>query len=132
MFLYLAFIATGTLGGLIGTTQLIPTLQKESGVAQVLEIVKGPGIDIGAVSVFTFLYFRENTSNNVQLSRISRDDNLSNLKLRVDEKKAVSVSTLRGIARQIMFNCQDFFAWWKDYVKLCLETFKFYIMICMN
>lgn len=102
MFLYLAFIASGTLGGLIGATQLISALTKESNAAQVLEIVKGLGIDIGAVSVFAFLYYRENKANNVQLSRLSREENLSNLKLRVDEKKVISVSALRGIARLVI------------------------------
>lgn len=102
MFFYLAFIASGTLGGLIATTQLIAALAKESSAAQVLEIAKGLGIDIGAVSVFAFLYYRENKANNVQLARLSREENLSNLKLRVDEKKVISVSTLRGIARLVI------------------------------
>lgn len=41
-------------------------------------------------------------AKNVQLARLSREENLSNLKLRVDEKKIISVSSLRGVARLVI------------------------------
>ncbi|XP_043707681.1 protein LOW PSII ACCUMULATION 1, chloroplastic [Telopea speciosissima] len=99
MFFYLAFIASSGLGGLIATTQLIAALTK---AAEVSEIVKGLGIDIGALSIFAFLYSRENSAKNAQLARLSREESLSNLKLRVDQKKVISVSSLRGIARLVI------------------------------
>lgn len=102
MFFYLAFIASGSLGGLIATTQLIGALSNSSRAAQVPEILKGLGIDIGAVSLFAFLYYRENNAKNAQLARLSREESLSNLKLRVDEKKVIPVSSLRGIARLVI------------------------------
>ncbi|KAG6719214.1 hypothetical protein I3842_04G190900 [Carya illinoinensis] len=102
MFFYLAFIASGTLGGLIATTQLIAALTNSSRAAAVPEILNGLGIDIGAVSLFAFLYSRDNTAKNAQLARLSREESLSNLKLRVDEKRVIPLSSLRGIARLVI------------------------------
>ncbi|KAJ4849771.1 hypothetical protein Tsubulata_012040 [Turnera subulata] len=102
MFFYLAFIASGSLGGLIATSQLIGALANPSRAAAVPEILKGLGIDIGAVGVFAFLYYRENKAKNAQLARLSREESLSNLKLRVDEKRIISVNSLRGAARLVI------------------------------
>ncbi|KAJ6319243.1 hypothetical protein OIU78_014799 [Salix suchowensis] len=102
MFFYLAFIASGALGGLIATTQLIAALANPSRAAEVAEILKGLGIDIGAATIFAFLYYRENKAKNVQVARLSREESLSNLKLRVGEKKIISVSSLRGVARLVI------------------------------
>ncbi|KAF5943032.1 hypothetical protein HYC85_020674 [Camellia sinensis] len=102
MFFYLAFIASATIGGLIATNQLIAALANSSKVAQVPDILMGLGIDVGAVSIFAFLYSRENNAKNVQLARLSREENLSNLKLSVNKKKVIPVSDLRGIARLVI------------------------------
>lgn len=102
MFFYLAFIASGSLGGLIATTRLIAALSNPSRAAEVPEILQGLGIDIGAVSLFAFLYYRENNAKNLQLARLSREENLSNLKLRIDQKKTISVNDFRGIARLVI------------------------------
>lgn len=102
MFFYLAFVASGALGGLIAATQLIAALTNPSRAAEVPDILKGLGIDIGAVSIFAFLYYREDNAKQAQLARLSREENLSNLKLCVDEKKIISVSSLRGIARLVI------------------------------
>lgn len=102
MFFYLAFIGSGSLGGLIATTQLIGALSNSARAAQVPEILEGLGIDIGAASLFAFLYYRENNAKNAQWARLSREENLSKLKLRVDEKKVIPVSSLRGIARLVI------------------------------
>lgn len=102
MFFYLAFIANAALAGLIAITQLTGALANSSRASEVPEILKGLGIDVGALSLFAFLYYRENTAKNAQLSRLSREESLSNLKLRVDEKKIIPVSSLRGIARLVI------------------------------
>ncbi|KDP26437.1 hypothetical protein JCGZ_17595 [Jatropha curcas] len=102
MFFYLAFIASGALGGLIATTQLIAALTNPSRAAEVPETLKSLGIDIGAVSIFAFLYYRENNAKQAQIARLSREESLSNLKLRVNEKRIISVSSLRGIARLVI------------------------------
>ncbi|XP_026435575.1 protein LOW PSII ACCUMULATION 1, chloroplastic-like [Papaver somniferum] len=99
MFFYLAFIASASLGGLIATTQLIGTLSRSGNVE---EILKGLGIDIGAVVIFAFLYSRDNKSRNAQLARLSREESLANLKLRVDEKRVIPISSLRGFARIVI------------------------------
>lgn len=102
MFFYLAFIASASLGGLIATTQLIAALANPSKAAAVPEIAKGLGIDIVAISIFAFLYSRDNAAKNAQLARLSREENLSKLKLRVDEKRVIPVADLRGIARLVI------------------------------
>ncbi|KAK7373569.1 hypothetical protein VNO80_06984 [Phaseolus coccineus] len=102
MFFYIAFVASGSLGSFIAITQLIGALANSSRATQVPEILKGLAIDIAAVSLFAFLYFRENKAKNAQVARLSREEILSNLKLRVDEKKIIPVSSLRGIARLVI------------------------------
>lgn len=102
MFFYIAFIASGSLGGLIAITQLIGALGNSSRASEVPEILKDIGIDFGAVSLFAFLYFRENKAKNAQVARLTREERLSNLKLRVNEKKIIPMSSLRGIARLVI------------------------------
>lgn len=102
MFFYLAFIASGSLGGLIAISRLIGALANSSRAAEVPEIVKGIGIDFGAVFTFAFLYYQENKSKNAQVARLSREENLSNLKLRLDEKRILPLSAFRGIARLVI------------------------------
>lgn len=102
MFFYLAFVASGAIGGLIATTQLIAALSNPAKAGDVPEIAKGLIIDIGAVSVFAFLYSRESAAKNAQLARLSREESLSNLKLRIDERRIIPVSSLRGAARLVI------------------------------
>lgn len=102
MFFYTAFVASASLGTLIAISQLIGALSNPSRASEVSEILKGLGIDIGAVSLFGFLYFRDNKAKNAQEARLSREEFLSNLKLRVSEKKIITVNSLRGIARLVI------------------------------
>ncbi|KAK4418462.1 hypothetical protein Salat_2259000 [Sesamum alatum] len=102
MFFYLAFVASGSLGGLIAFTRLIGALANSSRAAEVPEILQGLGIDLAAVSVFAFLYYRENNAKNAQVARLSREETLSNLKLRVDQKRILPLSAFRGIARLVI------------------------------
>lgn len=102
MFFYLAFIASGGLGGLIALTQLTGALANPSRAAEVPEIAKGLGIDVAAVSVFAFLYSRDNKASNAQIARLTREETLANLKVRVVNKKTIPISLLRGIARLVI------------------------------
>nr|XP_043635534.1 protein LOW PSII ACCUMULATION 1, chloroplastic [Erigeron canadensis] len=102
MFFYIAFVAQASLGGLIATTQLIGALSNPARADSVIDIAKGLGIDVGAAALFGFLYNRENKIKNAQMARLSREENLSNLKLRVDEKKIITVSEFRGLARLVI------------------------------
>lgn len=102
MFFYLAFIASAGLGGLIAIPRLISTLGNPSRSSELPEIINGLGIDLGAVLIFAFLYIRENNAKNAQISRLSREEGLSKLKLRVNENKIIPVSSLRGIARLVI------------------------------
>ncbi|GFP82993.1 protein low psii accumulation 1 chloroplastic [Phtheirospermum japonicum] len=102
MFFYLAFIASGSLGGLIALTQLIGALSNPSRAADVPQILEGLAIDLGAVSIFAFLYYRDNSARNAQVARLSREESLSSLKLRVDEKRIIPLSAFRGIARLVI------------------------------
>ncbi|PKA45892.1 hypothetical protein AXF42_Ash016918 [Apostasia shenzhenica] len=102
MFFYLAFIASGAIGGLTSITQLFTSLANRSGAPVLPEIVKSLGIDLSAILVFTLLYTRENKAKNAQLAKLSREESLSKLKLRVDQNKIISVSDLRGISRLVI------------------------------
>uniref|UniRef100_A0A0C9RPJ5 TSA: Wollemia nobilis Ref_Wollemi_Transcript_29031_1282 transcribed RNA sequence n=1 Tax=Wollemia nobilis TaxID=56998 RepID=A0A0C9RPJ5_9CONI len=102
MFFYLAFIASGGLGGLIALSRLIAALGNAPNAGSAPEILKGLGIDLAAVSLFAFLYTREWRAQKVQQARLSREEILANLKLEVDGKKVVSISQLRGFARLVI------------------------------
>ncbi|CAD5176318.1 unnamed protein product [Musa acuminata subsp. malaccensis] len=102
MFFYLAFMASGALGGLISITRLVPALVNSSRAADLPEILKGFGIDLGAVLLFAFLYTRESSAKNAQLAKLSREENLSKLKLRVDGNRSIAVGDLRGVARLVI------------------------------
>ncbi|VFR02041.1 unnamed protein product [Cuscuta campestris] len=102
MFFYLAFVASGALGGFIATARLIAALSNSSRAAEVPEILQGLAIDIGAGSLFALLYYREDRAKKAQLLKLSREESLSNLKLRVDDKKILRVSNFRGIARLVI------------------------------
>ncbi|KAI0499514.1 hypothetical protein KFK09_017718 [Dendrobium nobile] len=102
MFFYIAFIASGALGGLITITRLISSLANPSKTLLLPEILKDLSIDLGAVFLFYFLYARENEAKNVQLAKLFREESLSQLKLRIDQKKIVPINDLRGIARLVI------------------------------
>ncbi|KAK6940582.1 Protein LOW PSII ACCUMULATION 1-like, partial [Dillenia turbinata] len=78
IFFYLAFIVSGALGGLIATTLLIGVLSNPSRSAE------------------------ENKAKRAQLAKLSREEGLSNLKLHIDEKRIIPVSSLRGIACMVI------------------------------
>lgn len=118
MFFYLAFIASGSLGGLIAFTRLIASISRQSPSMDTIEILQGLGIDLAAVSLFAFLYYNENKSKNAQIARLSREENLSKLKLKVDESRTIDVSSLRGIARIVVVAGPG------DYVKEAFERSK--------
>ncbi|RWW76940.1 hypothetical protein BHE74_00014949 [Ensete ventricosum] len=102
MFFYVAFMASGALGGLISITRLVPALVDSSRAAELPETLKGFGIDLGAVVLFAYLYTRESSAKNAQLAKLSREENLSKLKLRVDENRSIAVGDLRGVARLVI------------------------------
>lgn len=103
MFFYLAFMASAGLGSLIALTQLLPALGNPARAAGVTETVKGLGIDVAAVSVFAFLYSRDRKASDAQVARLTREENLSRLKLRVGDRVVpVAVSELRGSARLVI------------------------------
>ncbi|CAI9776636.1 unnamed protein product [Fraxinus pennsylvanica] len=77
-------------------------LANSTRAAEVPDIINGLGIDFGAFSIFAFLYYRENISKNSQSAKLSREENLSILELRVDEKKILPVSAFREIARLVI------------------------------
>jgi Low psii accumulation1 / Rep27 len=102
MFFYLAFIASGSLGGLISLTQLIPALTSPSKSQNLPTILQSIGIDLAAVLLFAFLYTRENKAKNTQEARIAREESLSKLRLRLNEKKIISMEELRGVSRLVI------------------------------
>ncbi|VAH49422.1 unnamed protein product [Triticum turgidum subsp. durum] len=103
MFFYLAFMASAGLGSLIALTQLLPALGNPARAAGVAETLKGLGIDVAAVAVFAFLYSRDRKASDAQVARLTREENLSRLKLRVgDGGRVVPLSELRGSARLVI------------------------------
>ncbi|KAM0904235.1 hypothetical protein ACQ4PT_018119 [Festuca glaucescens] len=103
MFFYLAFMASAGLGSLIALTQLIPALGNPARAAGAAETLKGLGIDVAAVSVFAFLYSRDRKASDAQVARLTREENLSRLKMRVGDRVVpVAVSELRGSARLVI------------------------------
>lgn len=102
LFFYVAFIASAGLGTLITIPRLISALANSSRSSELPDVLKNLGIDVGALLIFAFLYVRENNAKNAQISRLSREERLSNLKLRVNENKIISINSFRGIARLVI------------------------------
>ncbi|XP_006652492.1 protein LOW PSII ACCUMULATION 1, chloroplastic isoform X2 [Oryza brachyantha] len=104
MFFYLAFMASGGLGALIALTQLIPALSGgPARAAGAAETLKGLGIDVAAVSIFAFLYWRESKAKDAQVAKLTREENLSRLKIRAGEgRPPVPLGELRGTARLVI------------------------------
>ncbi|KAJ1271796.1 hypothetical protein BS78_06G153500 [Paspalum vaginatum] len=103
MFFYLAFMASGALGGLIALTQLLPALSNPSRAAGAADTLKGLGIDVAAVSLFAFLYSRESKAKDAQVARLTREERLSRLKLRAGaEGRPFALGELRGAARLVI------------------------------
>uniref|UniRef100_A0ACD5UT55 Uncharacterized protein n=1 Tax=Avena sativa TaxID=4498 RepID=A0ACD5UT55_AVESA len=103
MFFYLAFMASAGLGSLIALTQLLPALGNPARAAGAAETLKGLGIDVAAVAVFAFLYSRDRKASDAQVARLTREENLSRLKMRVGDRVVpVTVSELRGSARLVI------------------------------
>ena len=48
-------------------------------------MLSGLGIDVAAVAVFAFLYSRDRKASDAQVARLTREENLSRLKLRVGD-----------------------------------------------
>ncbi|KAK9082978.1 hypothetical protein Scep_029449 [Stephania cephalantha] len=80
MFFYLAFIASGSLGSLIASTQFISSLIKQNPSTDLGETLKSLAIDLAAVALFSFLYSREDSAKKAQLARLSREEGLGNLR----------------------------------------------------
>lgn len=109
MFFYLAFMASGTLGGLIALARLLPALSDAARAAGAADTLKGLGIDVAAVSLFAFLYSRESKAKDAQVARLAREERLSRLRLRVGAaegggagSRPFTVSELRGTARLVI------------------------------
>ncbi|CAL5031137.1 unnamed protein product [Urochloa decumbens] len=105
MFFYLAFMASGALGGLIALTRLLPALSDPARSAGAGETLRGLGIDAAAVALFAFLYARESKAKDAQVARLAREERLSRLKLRVgsgDGGRPFALGELRGTARLVI------------------------------
>lgn len=105
MFFYLAFMASGALGGLIALTRLLPALSDPARAAGAADTLKGLGIDVAAVSLFAFLYSRESRAKDAQVARLAREERLSRLKLRAgagDVARPFALGELRGTARLVI------------------------------
>jgi hypothetical protein len=105
MFFYLAFIASGSLGGLIALTQLLPALGNPARAAGAVDTLKGLGIDVAPVALFAFLYSRERKAKDAQVARLAREERLSRLKMRVvggAGGRPFPLSELRGTARLVI------------------------------
>jgi hypothetical protein len=102
MFFYGAFIASGSIGGLIAVTRLIGALNHAPGAEAPIEIAKGLGIDLAAVIIFALLYRSDAKAREIALAKLSREEDLANLRLQLDNKKVVTLAQLRGISRIVI------------------------------
>ncbi len=102
MFFYGAFIASGSIGGLIAVIRLIGALNHAPGAEAPIEIAKGLGIDLAAVIIFALLYQSDAKAREIALAKLSREEDLANLRLQLDNKKVVTLAQLRGISRIVI------------------------------
>eukprot|EP00850_Spirogloea_muscicola_P002276 SM000008S22365 [mRNA] locus=s8:1249062:1250955:- [translate_table: standard] len=102
MFFYLAFIASGTLGGLIALSRVVGALAGAPNADPLTETLKGLAIDVAAVVAFGLLYRSDAKAGRASTARFSREENLANLRLEFPGKKVLTVGQLRGSRRVIL------------------------------
>ncbi|MCO5614537.1 hypothetical protein L7F22_068820 [Adiantum nelumboides] len=102
IFFYLAFVGSGSIGTLVSLPRLFAALRHAPNASPITDVLTGLGIDLVAVVVFALLYRSEVKARDLQLAKLSREENLASLKVELRNKKVVSLGQLRGIARLVL------------------------------
>ena len=102
MFLFGAFGANATLGFGIATLQAVTKAMGAPNGPPLDQSLSNLGINLLCALFFGFLYKRDADGRDKQMSRISREERLSNLKCELAGGKVVSLYDLRGFSRVVV------------------------------
>ncbi|GMH41633.1 hypothetical protein BSKO_09543 [Bryopsis sp. KO-2023] len=99
--LYYTAVAGATLGFFINFTQIIGAVGGAPGSQSVIEVVQSLGIDLGAIVVLAFLIRSDLQAQEKQMARLSREQRLGDLGVRLSDGKTITLAELRGNCRVV-------------------------------
>lgn len=113
---YYTGVAGATLGFFINLTQLIGAIGGAPGAQSVIEVVQSLGIDLGAAVVLAFLIRSDLQAQEKQMARLSREQRLGELSVKLSDGKAINVADLRGNCRVVIVAGSD------EQISACMDV----------
>lgn len=101
-FFFGALAGSAAIGTGISFIQLVTGALGAPAAPPVAKSSQNFGIDLAALLLMGFLYKREEEGRQKQMSRISREERLGNLRVELVSGKVTSLSKLRGFARVVI------------------------------
>lgn len=101
-FFYVALFLAAGISTLFTVPRFILAIQGGDGAPGVLETVQNLAINIGGGAAFIAIYLWENKKEEEQISRITRDETLSRLPVRLANNRTVELSALRENTRPVI------------------------------
>lgn len=102
MFFFGAFAANASLGLAIASLQAVTKALGAPSAPPLDQSLQNVGVDLACALFFGFWYKRDAEGRDKQMSRISREERLSNLKCELSSGKVVSLYDLRGFSRVVI------------------------------
>jgi len=95
-------IISAGLATLFTIPQIIGTLAGGANAKSLVEVGGDLGINLGAVSLFSFLYKRDTDAREKQIARLLREDQLGDCQLQLSNNKVLRLTQLRSFSRPVM------------------------------
>ncbi|KAH6558492.1 hypothetical protein KP509_1Z061600 [Ceratopteris richardii] len=99
---YVVLCAAAGISTVINGPQLFRAIQGGENAPDVLEVAKNLGINLAGIVIFVALFIWDTRKEEQQLIRISRDETLSRLPLRLNSNRVVELVQLRDTFRPII------------------------------
>lgn len=95
-------IISAGLATLFTIPQIIGTLAGAANAKSLVEVGGDLGINLGAVSLFAFLYKRDTDAREKQIARLLREDQLGDCQLQLSNNRVLRLTQLRSFSRPVM------------------------------
>ncbi|KXZ48166.1 hypothetical protein GPECTOR_30g262 [Gonium pectorale] len=95
-------VVSASLGFLISIPQLIGALGGARSALPLEQVYQNLAIDAGAAALFAFFFNQDWQARNKQIARLTREERLGALPIRLASGKSLSLATLRGNARVVI------------------------------
>lgn len=101
-FFYVAFALAAGISTLFTVPRLVVALQGGEGAPSLIGTSQNLAINVGGIVAFVALYIWDNKKEEEQIARISRDETLSRLPLRLQTNRIVELSQIRETTRPLI------------------------------